>query len=62
VFYSESVVTKNVMMPQMRLFHQQCREVNLIVTTAMIPGKPALKLLTKEMVDDMKPGDMARSS
>lgn len=41
---------------QMRLFHKQCREVNVVITTAMIPGKPAPKLITKEMVDSMKPG------
>ena len=40
----------------MRLFHKQCREVNVVITTAMIPGKPAPKLITKEMVDNMKPG------
>ena len=42
---------------QMRLFHKQCREVDIVITTAMLPGKPAPKLITKEMVDDMKQGE-----
>ncbi|GAX81839.1 hypothetical protein CEUSTIGMA_g9267.t1 [Chlamydomonas eustigma] len=55
--YSKEM-SKEFIEAEMRLFHQQCREVNLIITTAMIPGKPAPKLLTKEMVDDMKPGSV----
>lgn len=36
----------------------QCKEVDVIITTAMIPGKPAPKLLTKESLDLMKPGSV----
>ena len=28
----------------------------MVITTAMIPGKPAPKLITREMVEAMKPG------
>ena len=40
------------------LFAKQCKEVDIIVTTALIPGKPAPKLITKEMVESMKPGSV----
>lgn len=29
-----------------------------MITTALIPGKPAPKLITKQMVDGMKPGSV----
>lgn len=43
---------------EMELFAQQAREVDIIVTTALIPGKPAPKLITAEMVKSMKPGSV----
>ncbi|KAL1954353.1 hypothetical protein VTO42DRAFT_1380 [Malbranchea cinnamomea] len=43
---------------EMRLFLEQCREVDIVVTTALIPGKPAPKLVTEEMVAVMKPGSV----
>ena len=42
----------------MALYAEQAKEVDIIVTTAAIPGKPAPRLLTKEMVDSMKPGSV----
>ena len=36
----------------------QAKEVDIIITTAAIPGKPAPRLITKEMVDSMKPGSV----
>jgi NAD(P) transhydrogenase subunit alpha len=42
----------------MALFAAQAKEVDIIITTALIPGKPAPKLITKEMVDSMKPGSI----
>ena len=41
---------------QMKLFAQQCKEVDIIITTALIPGKGAPLLLTKESIDTMRPG------
>ena len=35
-----------------------CREVDIIITTALIPGKEAPKLITEEMVHLMKPGSV----
>ncbi len=43
---------------EMELFAAQAKEVDIIVTTALIPGKPAPKLLSKEIVDTMKPGSV----
>lgn len=43
---------------EMELFAAQAKEVDIIVTTALIPGKPAPKLITREMVDSMKAGSV----
>ena len=43
---------------EMELFREQCKDVDVIITTALIPGKAAPKLITKEMVELMKPGSV----
>lgn len=43
---------------EMALFAQQAKEVDIIVTTALVPGKPAPKLITREMVMSMRPGSV----
>ena len=43
---------------EMALFAAQARDVDIIVTTALIPGKPAPELITAEMVAAMKPGSV----
>ncbi|KAK3501365.1 NAD(P) transhydrogenase mitochondrial precursor [Neurospora crassa] len=43
---------------EMKLFTEQAQEVDMIITTALIPGKPAPKLITKAMVEIMKPGSV----
>lgn len=43
---------------EMALFAEQAKDVDIIVTTALIPGKPAPKLITAEMVQSMKPGSV----
>lgn len=40
------------------LFAKQCKDVDIVITTALIPGKPAPELITKEMVESMKPGSV----
>jgi NAD(P) transhydrogenase subunit alpha len=51
---------------EMALFLQQAREVDIIITTALIPGKPAPVLITEDMVKAMRKGsvivDMAAES
>jgi len=43
---------------EMRLFMAQCQEVDIVITTALIPGRPAPKLITKAMVSAMKQGSV----
>lgn len=43
---------------QMALFREQCKEVDIIISTALIPGKKAPLLITPDMVDIMKPGSV----
>lgn len=40
------------------LYAAQAKDVDIIITTALIPGRPAPTLITKEMVDTMKPGSV----
>jgi NAD(P) transhydrogenase subunit alpha len=51
---------------EMALFRAQAKEVDIIITTAQIPGKAAPKLILRDMVEIMKPGsvivDLAASS
>ena len=43
---------------EMKLFAKQAMEVNIIITTALIPGKPAPKLITSGMVESMREGSV----
>ncbi|MDG5500743.1 Re/Si-specific NAD(P)(+) transhydrogenase subunit alpha [Marinobacter sp. BGYM27] len=43
---------------EMKLFAEQAEEVDIIITTALIPGKPAPRLISAEMVRSMKPGSV----
>lgn len=43
---------------EMALFAAQAREVDIIISTALVPGKPAPKLITADMVAAMKPGSV----
>ncbi len=43
---------------EMDLFMAQAKEVDIIVTTALIPGKPAPRLITADMVKAMRPGSV----
>ncbi len=43
---------------EMKLFSEQAKDVDIIITTALIPGKPAPKLLPTYIVDLMKPGSV----
>lgn len=60
------VMSDEFIQAEMALFAEQAKEVDIIITTALVQGKPAPKLITKAMVDSMKPGsvivDMAASS
>ncbi|XP_033624217.1 NAD(P) transhydrogenase, mitochondrial-like [Asterias rubens] len=43
---------------EMALFAKQCKEVDVVITTALIPGKKAPTLITKEMIESMKEGSV----
>ncbi|PHM49482.1 Re/Si-specific NAD(P)(+) transhydrogenase subunit alpha [Xenorhabdus miraniensis] len=52
------VMSEAFIKAEMELFSTQAKEVDIIVTTALIPGKPAPRLITKGMVDSMRPGSV----
>ncbi|MDZ4176077.1 MAG: Re/Si-specific NAD(P)(+) transhydrogenase subunit alpha [Hydrogenophaga sp.] len=52
------VMSEGFQQAQRAMYAQQAREVDIIITTALIPGKPAPKLITAEMVKSMKPGSV----
>ncbi len=43
---------------QLACFREQAPEIDIVITTALIPGKPAPKLWLEEMVASMKPGSV----
>ena len=43
---------------QLALFREQAPEVDIVITTALIPGRPAPELWLKDMVEAMKPGSV----
>jgi NAD(P) transhydrogenase subunit alpha len=51
-------MTKEFIEAEMALFARQAMEVDIIITTALIPGEPAPKLITTGMVKSMKPGSI----
>ena len=52
------VMSEGFQKAQREMYAQQAKEVDIIITTALIPGKPAPKLITAEMVRSMKPGSV----
>ena len=52
------VMSEGFQQAQREMYAKQAREVDIIITTALIPGKPAPKLITADMVKSMKPGSV----
>lgn len=52
------VMSEEFIKAEMELFAQQAKEVDIIITTALIPGKPAPKLITEAMVESMRDGSV----
>jgi NAD(P) transhydrogenase subunit alpha len=52
------VMSKEFIEAEMALFAAQAQEVDIIITTALIPGKPAPKLITEAMVKSMRQGSV----
>ncbi|MBA2541539.1 MAG: Re/Si-specific NAD(P)(+) transhydrogenase subunit alpha, partial [Deltaproteobacteria bacterium] len=51
-------MSKEFLDAEYALFRAQAREVDIVITTALIPGKPAPKLWFADMVELMKPGSV----
>ena len=52
------VMSEGFQAAQRQMYAQQAKDADIIITTALIPGKPAPKLITAEMVQSMKPGSV----
>jgi NAD(P) transhydrogenase subunit alpha len=52
------VMSEEFIKAEMELFAQQAKEVDIIITTALIPGKPAPELITEDMVKSMHNGSV----
>jgi H+-translocating NAD(P) transhydrogenase subunit alpha len=52
------VMSEEFIKAEMALFLEQAKVVDVIITTALIPGRPAPKLITEEMVRAMRPGSV----
>ncbi len=52
------VMSEGFQAAQRAMYATQAREVDIIITTALIPGKPAPRLISAEMVKTMKPGSV----
>jgi NAD(P) transhydrogenase subunit alpha len=52
------VMSEGFLKAQAEVFAKQAKDVDIIITTALIPGRPAPKLITAEMVKSMKPGSV----
>ncbi len=51
-------MSKEFLDAEYALFREQAKDVNIVITTALIPGRPAPKLWFKDMVELMKPGSV----
>jgi NAD(P) transhydrogenase subunit alpha len=52
------VMSEGFQAAQRAMYAQQAKECDIIITTALIPGKPAPRLITAEMVQSMRPGSV----
>ena len=52
------VMSEGFQQAQRAMYAQQARDADIVITTALIPGKPAPRLITAEMVRTMRPGSV----
>jgi NAD(P) transhydrogenase subunit alpha len=52
------VMSDEFIKAEMELFAEQAKDVDIIITTALIPGKPAPRLITAETARSMKDGSV----
>ena len=51
-------MSKEFIDAEMAMFREQAKDIDIIVTTALIPGRPAPELITKDMVESMQSGSV----
>ncbi len=51
-------MSKEFLEAEYALFREQAKDVDIVITTALIPGRPAPKLWFTDMVELMKPGSV----
>ena len=51
-------MTKNYKAKQAKLLEETLSKIDVVISTALIPGKPAPKIITKKMIDKMKSGSV----
>ncbi len=51
-------MSKEFIEAEMALFREHAPKVDIVITTALIPNRPAPKLWTEDMVQMMKPGSV----
>ena len=51
-------VSAETLAKQQKILHERIKLADFVITTAQVPGKTAPRLITKEMVADMKPGSV----
>jgi len=51
-------VSAEMLAQQQKLLHERVKLADVVITTAQVPGKAAPRLVTKEMVADMKTGSV----
>jgi NAD(P) transhydrogenase subunit alpha len=52
------VMSQESIEAEMNLFREQVQNVDILITTAAVPGKRAPKLITEDMVQSMRPGSV----
>ena len=52
------VMSEGFQQAQREMYAREAKTADIIITTALIPGKPAPKLITAEMVQSMRPGSV----
>ena len=52
------VMSEGFQAAQRAMYAREAKDADIVITTALIPGKPAPKLITAEMVQSMKPGSV----
>jgi NAD(P) transhydrogenase subunit alpha len=52
------VMSEGFQRAQREVFAREAKDADIVITTALIPGKPAPKLITTDMVRSMKPGSV----